>query len=120
MQRSGGVRAACGSEFVIVQTGTLVATRSARCSAVANKRSLVRTNRESKKVEKSTEVTLCSKGKSMLNIELTGEGWSSEVHIVTLVHPKGTNNSILHCDGSNSVHAHSQQTREHISSRTAL
>ena len=42
----------------------------------------------------------------MQNIELTGAGWSSEVHIVTLVHPKGINNSILHCDGSNSVHAH--------------
>ena len=41
----------------------------------------------------------------MQNIELTGAGWSSEVHIVTLVHPKGINNSILHCDGSNSVHA---------------
>ena len=72
MQRSGGVRAACGSEFVIVQTGTLMATSSAQCSAVANRRSLVRTNGESKKVEKSTEVTLCSKGKSMQNIELTG------------------------------------------------
>ena len=63
---------------------------------------------ENKKVEKSTEVTLCSKGKSMQNIELTGAGWSSEVHIVTLVHPKGINNSISHCGVSNDVHVHAR------------